>query len=274
MQSLPNKIANRIKRIRQIPIEKNYQKELPENHQAEDVFLVSYPKSGNTWLRFLIANALKVHYKIEREVNFFTVHDIIPSLTFSRNLRNEGPFGRTDLPRIIKSHSGYNPYYQRVIFMVRDPRDVLISYYHYLKSFGAIPNNWTISELIRDRKFGTEAWNQHTKGWYVSNKEGQNIQLFYYEEFIKNPQANLDRLMDILGIKMTEEELQEAIKLSSKENMRKSEEAHRSTYVIKTQETRFVRKGEAAGGKSLNEEDKKYVEDATREVAQLIGYNF
>ena len=80
--------------------------------------------------------------------------------------------------------------------------------------------------------------------------------------------------MDILGIKMTDGELKEAIELSSKENMRKSEEVHRSTYVIKTQETCFVRKGEATGGKTLNEADKKYLEDATREVAQLIGYNF
>ncbi len=104
-----------------------YNRSLPKNHVVEDVFLVSYPKSGNTWLRFLIANALKVHYNVEQDVNFFNILDIIPSIIGDGNLRLGGSFGRTDIPRIIKSHSAYNPYYYRVILLVRDPRDVMIS---------------------------------------------------------------------------------------------------------------------------------------------------
>ena len=154
--TLPSRIAKKIK----------YGRSLHKNHVVEDVFLVSYPKSGNTWLRFLIANAIKVHYNVEQDVNLFNILDIIPSIIGDGNLRPEGPFGRTDIPRIIKSHSAYNPYYYRVILLVRDPRDVMISYYYYLKDRKQIDDKLEISEFIRHTKYGINRWTEHTKSWY------------------------------------------------------------------------------------------------------------
>ncbi|MDJ0715936.1 MAG: sulfotransferase domain-containing protein [Prochloraceae cyanobacterium] len=271
MISIHQKVFNRLKRI---ATESKYQRTLPVNYRMEDIFLVSFPKSGNTWLRFLIANAIKVHYNIQRQVNFFTIQDIIPDVNFSQNITSPGIFGRSDLPRIIKSHSAYNPYYNRVILIVRDPRDVLISFYYYTKERNLIPDSWTISEFIRERKYGAQAWLEHTRSWYLTFKNGQTIKIFKYEDFLQEPEATLSSLMNLLGIIMTRKSLEEAIELSSIENMKQSEIEHLSTYIIQHQKTPFVRQGKAIKGKILSKTDRKFIENETRAIAQKIGYQY
>lgn len=266
-------ISNVLHRIDDTITQKKYARLLPSNHTLSDVFLVSFPKSGNTWLRFLIANAIKVHFEIDRQVSFFTIHDIIPDIYLSRNLAPHGPFGRTDLPRMIKSHAAYNPYYFRVILLVRDPRDVMISYYHYLKERNTIAPNFSFSEFISSKKYGVSAWNQHTQSWYATLKQGQTIQIFQYESFLRQPQQTLYRLMDLLGIGMSDRAIETAIALCSKDNMKQSENTHRSTYLMQHQTRPFVRQGEATGRK-LSETDRSLIETATRDTARWVGYDY
>ncbi|MEM8722821.1 MAG: sulfotransferase domain-containing protein [Cyanobacteria bacterium P01_G01_bin.39] len=254
-----------------------YNKSLPKNHMTEDIFLVSYPKSGNTWVRFLIANALKFHFQIDREVNFFTIRDIIPGIKGrNRNLSPLGPFGIPSIPRIIKSHAAYNPNYDRVIMLVRDPRDVIISYYCYLKNYtGAISKNTTISSFIRDKRYGIDTWIKHTESWLLkANNSHQIIRIFRYEEFIKDTKKNLWDIMDLIGIEVDNSTLEHSIKFSSKEYMRNSELKHNSTNVCNDNQNYFVRQGKVTKGESLSEVDKKFIEDYTRDIAQMIGYEY
>src|SRR5664279_2390146 len=82
----------------------------------DDAFIVSFPKSGNTWTRFLIANLLHP----EEPANFGNIDRLVPeseSLT-----RNE--LGRVPRPRIMKSHEYFDARFRKVIYIVRDPRDV------------------------------------------------------------------------------------------------------------------------------------------------------
>lgn len=262
--TLPSRIAKKIK----------YGRSLHKNHVVEDVFLVSYPKSGNTWLRFLIANAIKVHYRIDQDVNFFTIEGIIPSPRGKINLQPTGPFGRTDLSRIIKSHSAYHPYYYRVILLVRDPRDVMVSYYHYLKGLKRISEATTISELIRDDKYGIMSWVKHSKSWYFDhNPAGQRIKIFRYEDFLEDTKLQLFLLMEYLGIIMDNGSLEEAITLSSKERMKASELKHASLNLV-NEKMSFVRQGLANRGRDLSDSDRKFVEDSSQDIAGLLGYNF
>lgn len=253
-----------------------YMQSLPVNYAADDIYLVSYPKSGNTWLRFLLSNAIKLHYQIDREVNFFTIQEIIPGAEASRNIKEYGPFGKYDFPRILKSHNSYNPYFLRVVLLVRDPRDVIVSHYHYAISRKSISNDWDLSRFVRDKKYGPEAWLKHTKSWYSPQtiKPAQRIVLFRYEDFLQNTIGELKRITELLGISVSQENLRKAVELSSKETMRASEKKHMSTARIANQKSSFVRKGEATQGAELSNSDRQYIEDVTRETARLVGYDF
>jgi hypothetical protein len=251
-----------------------WSKRVPLNYTPQDIFLVSYPKSGNTYLRFLIGNAVKLQYGLEREVNFFTIQDIVPNIT-DGYLRETGPFGQQDLPRIIKSHHAYNPRYMRVILLVRDPRDVLTSFYHHRLNYGRLPQTTTMAEFIRHPVDGAKVWADHTRSWYLCEQMlERNIQLFRYEDFMKDPPSALIRLMKFIGLDMQAELVNQAVNLSSKERMSQSEALSASTYQFRTQKTRFVRKGEAKGGAELTAADQQFIEDQTRDIAQLVGYDF
>lgn len=208
-------------------------------------------------------------------MNFFTIDDFIPNIHVAiGNLRESGPFGRPDLPRIIKSHCDYNPFYNRVLLLVRDPRDVLVSYYHFMRDRQMIPADWPLSQFIRHPLHGATSWATHTQSWCSHFKTGQNIQLYSYEAFLQDTPQQLDHLMRTLGLGLTDESLETAIKLSSKSAMRLSDGQHRSLPLTQTQHAPLVRLGEATQGNDLDDADRQYIEAITRDAARLVGYDY
>src|SRR5438270_613556 len=96
-----------------------------------DVLLVSYPRSGNTWLRFLLANALRP----AQVATFADVGAVVPDIYDEpdRDLL------RRPVPRVLKSHEPFDERYRRVLYLVRHPADVAVSYYHYLIKMRQLP---------------------------------------------------------------------------------------------------------------------------------------
>ena len=92
----------------------------------DDVFIVSYPRSGNTWVRFLIGSMV-----YQADVDFNNLVTIIPDIYRCTNRFLES----LERPRYLKSHEPYDGRYPKVIYLVRDPRDVAISYYYWLLKF-------------------------------------------------------------------------------------------------------------------------------------------
>src|SRR5450631_2843753 len=84
--------------------------------QADDILLASYPQSGDVWAQFLSANLIAP----DAEVSVDNVHELV--LDFDLSTKRD--FDRAPRPRFIKSYSSFDPRYRRVIYVVRDPRDV------------------------------------------------------------------------------------------------------------------------------------------------------
>src|SRR5271165_3843446 len=74
----------------------------------DDIFLVSFPKSGNTWTRFLLGNLMNP----DRPVGFADIESVVPDIAvFPR-----ANFRKLKRPRLIKSHDCFDPRYRRVIY--------------------------------------------------------------------------------------------------------------------------------------------------------------
>ena len=79
----------------------------------DDICLVAYPKSGNTWLRFLVGNL--VHP--QNPVSFANLEARVPSIYQNPDhLLRQVP-----RPRILKSHEAFFSRHRKVIYVVRDP---------------------------------------------------------------------------------------------------------------------------------------------------------
>src|SRR5208282_2133625 len=147
----------------------------------DDVFLTSYPRSGNTWTRFLVGNL--VHP--QEAVTFLNVERLVPDMYkhSDRTLRN------LPRPRILKSHECFDPRYKRIIYIVRDPRDVLISYYEFQLKRRVISDDCSLEEFVPrfmeseiEPKIGT--WRDHVVSWTATRGRQKNFLLLRYEDML------------------------------------------------------------------------------------------
>ena len=101
--------------------------------RPDDTFIVSYPRSGNTWTRFLVANLLFA----DRPVTFANIEELVPDAEAQSSLYMK----RVPSPRVIKSHEYFDHRYPKMLYIVRDPRDVVLSYYNFSRKYRQIPTN-------------------------------------------------------------------------------------------------------------------------------------
>jgi len=238
----------------------------------DDTFLVSYPKSGNTWARFLIANLVWP----DRGVDFANLNWVIPvpDVTPRRDLL------RIPQPRIVKSHEYFDPRYPRIIYIVRDPRDVVLSQYHAHRKKRSIDDQYPIEAFVRRFLAGETcdycAWGEHVASW-LSTRNGQpRFLLLRYEDMLQDTSRELSRVATFLGINPTEQQIQRAISRSSADKMRKLERAQAQLFNA-TKGTRqdilFVRAAKAGGWHSaLPENCSLQIEEAWGHLMRYLGY--
>ena len=246
----------------------------------DDVFLVSYPRSGNTWTRFLLGNLIDQN----QPVTFSNIESRIPEIYFNpdRWLR------RLPRPRMLKSHESFQPHYPRVIYIVRDPRDVAVSFYHHNVKARNIPDDYPMVQFVLrfiagefDPKFGS--WRDNVLSWTVLRKDDPGFLLLRYEDMKRDTAGVLADVVAFLRrssfrkIDSNPEALRRTIELSSAENMRALEKQEASSWVL-TKGTRsdkpFVRSATSGGWKTqLAPESVEAIESAWGGLMQELGYD-
>jgi len=215
---------------------------LPSDRRDDDLFLVEFPKSGITWLSFLMANINILFAGQQRTVTFFNIHDFVPDVQVGS--RVTGPLASSLGYRCIKSHATYIRGYRKVFYLVRDPRDVMVSYCAYLKGQG----EWhgTLDQFVTHRRYGIKTWVNHVTSWLNGIQPAVRFSLIRYEDLIANTRDELTRLYRLLGVPVTDEIIDKAIERSSIQTMRNLEtEAFAGHPSLKNQQ--FVRRSELGG---------------------------
>jgi hypothetical protein len=221
----------------------------------DDVFIVSYPKSGNTWTRFLIGNLA-----YPEGVDFSNIDRRVPDPweLSKRYLK------RLPRPRILKSHEPFDQRYKRVICIVRDPRDVALSEYHFDVKRMAIEEGYPLERFVArfvagDVNHEAGSWGENVGSWLAARRNSKRFQssenflLVRYEDMVDDPRRELGRVARFLGIDPAVERLEKAVERSSADQMRKLEKAQAHLWTS-TSETRkdmpFVRAAKAGGWRS------------------------
>jgi len=183
----------------------------------DDIFLVSYPRSGNTWTRFLLSNLI---YDVQPD--FDSIENYIPDIYRNSDRR----MLRLPKPRILKSHEMFDPRYPKVIYIIRDGRDVAVSYYYYHRKFKAYNKNFDsfITEFVSGKldRFGT--WSANVTSWLENKDKVRNdFLLLKYEDMLRNIRESMRKICTFLELQCSEESITKAIKKSSLEIMQQIE---------------------------------------------------
>lgn len=189
----------------------------------DDTFITSYPKSGNTWVRFFIANLLRG----DDSTDFTNLDQCVPDLAKI----DVATLEKLERPRFIKSHDPFTPQFPRVLYLVRDVRAVATSYYRQRLRMGVIAPETPISEFIRLFLDGSVAqfgpWDAHVAGWVNGCAAGHPPKPFFlvrYEDMMSKGPETFRAIAAFLGIDRGEEAVEKALALTSFERMRQLEE--------------------------------------------------
>lgn len=238
----------------------------------DDTFIVSFPKSGNTWTRFLIANLVYP----ETPADFRNINKLIPDpLEVTQRQISSMP-----RPRIIKSHQYFDARYQKVVYIVRDPRDVVLSQFHFHRKRKVIEDDYPVEKFvmrfIAGEGSGFGSWGENVGGWLATRYGRPDFLLLRYEDMVSDTERELARLAAFLKIDPQPERIARAVALSSADQMRQLEKAAAHLWAT-TKQTRqdipFVRSAKAGGWRSsLSAASVAEVEAAWGPLMRWLGY--
>jgi Sulfotransferase domain len=238
----------------------------------DDTFLVSYPKSGNTWVRFLLANLI---YPNET-VGFANINRLLPApgVLSKRFLR------KLPRPRILKSHETFDVRFRKVIYLVRDPRDVAVSEYHFdLKKRYIAPDvslEQFVKLFIAGQTCSYGSWWEHVSSWTAARQGNPAFLLVRYEDLLDDSIGETAKITEFLGIQCDRERLRTAVERSSADKMRKLEKQQADQWTG-TKNTRkdipFVRAAKSGGWKeTLPRSSAEEIESAWFPLLNFLGY--
>jgi hypothetical protein len=192
------------------------------------VWIASYPKSGNTWVRFFLYNYL--------------VGPVTSTRDIGRRLpdfHNEGEIGRAapvDGKLFVKTHLAWPPpapLLERTagcIYVLRHPKDTMLSNLHYCRltaetaaGIEKVDDRAYISEYIRTggdpywRLAGFGSWAEHAESWHAAPVPSVVIR---YEDLKANPAAGFGKVLEFLKATPDPDRLAAAVAASKFEQMR------------------------------------------------------
>jgi hypothetical protein len=250
--------------------------------KPQDIFQASYPRSGSTWLRFILFQILT-----GEDPGFQRIDQCIPEIDAHRGVPPILPGGG----RLIKTHEKYRKDYTKAVFLVRDPRDVLLSGYARAVGVGLAQlvskgdfDSFLLS-FLKGRALQQGSWQEHTRSWLESPlaKNG-NLMVVRYEDLRRNSEQVIGQLLHFLGVTPDFRIIRKAIENNSLQQMRAKEDnakrvgehsvllaCHKNS---EGEDGRFVRKGSVGGWRSeLTDAQVRIIDQYAGDMLATLGYD-
>ncbi|XP_053545900.1 sulfotransferase 2B1-like [Bombina bombina] len=193
----------------------------------DDIFNITFPKSGTTWMMEILS-LIKTNGDptwIKTVPNWDRVPWIeAPGVGEKLQTANGNP-------RLITSHLGRHIFCKsfsssnaKVIYTIRNPKDVLVSFYHFARMSAFFKDPESFDQFINDflsGNVGYGSWFDHVKGWMeFAGKE--NFMLHSYEDMQKDLRGSIKKIAKFIGKELEEETLESIVQNVTFENMKEN----------------------------------------------------
>ncbi|XP_069843070.1 amine sulfotransferase-like isoform X2 [Dipodomys merriami] len=218
----------------------------------DDVFVITYPKSGTIWSQQILSLIFHEGHRNGTE-NIETL-DRVPYLEY--NIRKLD-YAKRSSPRLFCTHI---PYYlaprglkskkNKMLYIYRNPKDVLVSFFHFSKWNVKLEAADTVEEYMKtflDGKVVGSRWFDHIRGWY-EHRHDFNILFLSYEEMKKDLRSSVMKISKFFEKKLSEEDIDAVVRQATFQKMKSDARANYLTISQKEIGTRnndghFLRKG-------------------------------
>ncbi|XP_043850091.1 sulfotransferase 2A1-like isoform X2 [Dromiciops gliroides] len=227
--------------------------------RENDIITMSYPKSGIHWLNEIIS---LIHCKGDNTWvqstpiwNRFPWLEVKNSSEFLCNIEQTRPrFYSSHLPIHFFCKSYFHSK-AKTIYIMRNPRDVVVSYYYFtrLMKFYDTPESFShMFEMFSQGTVPYGSWFDHIRGW-LSLRGNENFLILTYEELLQDLWGNVEKICHFLGTKLKEEEMNLVIENASFSVMKNNKMSNMlilPDYLIDHSQGSFIRKGIAGDWKN------------------------
>lgn len=233
--------------------------------------IASYPKSGRTWLRFILANYFDLVFDLGLAIDLHSMFQVIPNdqLDEVRGRRAFRFERRPGMPFLFASHAPYRRALfagKRVLFMLREPKDLMVSaYFHKARHGGGYQGG--IKPFLRDPQHGIADYVRYSNRW--AERLGAHPHLVTsYERLAADSEQVVLAVLGLFEVRVDRAALAEAVARSRFERMRALEVAKGVAghqYDRGAAEASRMRKGKIGGfGDHLDDDDVAFVDQGCR----------
>lgn len=250
--------------------DRRFRRDVLRDPTKEDaILLASYPKSGNTYLRFIFANVIALREMEGRLVDYHLLDEMLPTDLFEEDLSSEWEYD--SLPCILKTHRSRRGVYDalRSIFLYRNPLDVMVSGFHYFRNRKAPPpaaSAGGLQEMGRERytkspgeylREHIDGWCRHFRTWY-----DRATAVVSYEALKDDPLPAVRGVLEDLNLTVENDVLAEAVDRSSLERVKSLERERGTSEKMAELDGEFARSGEVGQWPEyFGDEDLRYAEE-------------
>ncbi len=197
-----------------------------------DIVIVSFGKSGRTWLRVMLSRLYQVKHGLSQRYllgfdNFNAMNRAIPKIFLTHDNYIKDYTGNVDNKSDFYGH--------KVVLLARDPRDVAVSQYFQwryrmkpnkkvLNRYPAGGEDVSTFDFVMNADAGLPKIIEFMNLWAAEKERLKGFFLLRYEDLRARPEETLKALLEFIGTPGTDEEIREAVEFSSYENMKKMEQ--------------------------------------------------
>jgi peroxiredoxin len=171
--------------------------------RPDDIFIVTYPRSGTTWMQMIL-------YQLTTDGSMEFTHIAEHSPWFERSAESDRGYAERAAPRVFKSHLPYRSIPKGpggYIYVARDGRDVAVSYYNLYRSHNGYKGSFAeFFELFLCGKVMHGSWFEHVGGWWKHRHE-LNVLFLTYEELVADLEGCLRRIIAFCHLNVPPEKL-------------------------------------------------------------------
>lgn len=230
--------------------------------EKTDIVIAGFPKSGNTWMQSILSG---LQCGVDASVASDTIiQDLVPDLHVNRvGRRHSGMM-------FFKSHHMPRADFRKVIHLVRDGRDVLVSYYHFRRALGY---KGSMRELMFEDNALYRDWRTHAKQW-IENPYDAEYMLLRYEDLLANPEHEFSRICQFAGLTVDTDRMKDVVRWSNFKSLRQKEDRIGGDNPDWPKEHNFFRRGKR--GSYLDEMDGETLDEflnLNAETMETLGYS-
>lgn len=216
----PTNIQEMHARLEFFSTPEGWQHGLDYKPDSSDVFIVTPPKCGTTWMQQIVHGL-----RTRGSMDFEEISCVVPWINMAYDMGIDIHAPQVAHPRAFKTHTTLDevPNGAKYIVVLRDPKDALLSHYHFFEDFFFEKGTIDIATFAREHYIpGHDIFKHITALW--DRRKDENILPMCYEDMKTNLPLTIERVAEFIGIPLDDELREIVLRQSDIKFMQKHKE--------------------------------------------------